>query len=666
MPISEIEKLSPAPAGKTGWPWTRPGGKPAFHRGKAPRITVITPSLNQAKYLEETLRSVLLQGYPDLEYIVVDGGSTDGSVEILERYASALDYWVSEPDRGQAHAINKGLERATGEIVGWLNSDDLLLPGSLERIAARFVRAPEVMVVAGLRKVIDARGAPLRNWVRDPPIARYLRRYCCVAQETVYWRREVSDRLGLLAESFEYALDYEYWLRMLDAGYELTQVPHYLAAVREHPESKSANLHDVYREERRRLCRRQGLGRDEEDVLAQLGEEWPHRLALLEDLCETRCFDRPRLAVAFLRLLERPRVSSRIVSLYRRYRAHRPRHTRTAARWRAVVATGLGELRRAPLPGAFEPHLARANPLDRPRLCCRDAAEVGVEELTADGLRVGEGWSWIERSADRVYRWADNDAEILVTRPTGLRRKLVIEIESGPSLGWQALPLEILDEEGRALDRRTVAPRDVVRIELPLAPGRPYRCIRLRVPSEDRPASPEDSRILNFRLTWLGFEESGSLYDLPLGGGRTAQIALEPRDIVPPEGVRRLRALRPGLDLPAGGLFVGGGWLPPETHGGKLFRRAPCGCEIVVTAPARPAAGLRILAEPLDDDSSVLRLVAEDGRPIAEQELPADGGPALLELPLEVDRPEVFRLEAGSALDARPARGWRVFRLGWR
>lgn len=108
---------------------------------------------------------------------MIDCGSRDESVEILERYASRLSYWVSEPDRGQAHAINKGLERSTGEILGWLNSDDRLLPGSLHRIAAAFTRRPEVSVVTGLRKVIAADGSPLRNWVRDLPTAKYLRRY---------------------------------------------------------------------------------------------------------------------------------------------------------------------------------------------------------------------------------------------------------------------------------------------------------------------------------------------------------------------------------------------------------------------------------------------------------------------------------------------------------
>jgi glycosyltransferase involved in cell wall biosynthesis len=188
------------------------------------------PSLDQGEFLEAALRSVLLQDGPEVELIVVDGGSRDGSVEVLEKYDPWLSRWTSEPDRGQAHAINKGLARATGDVLGWLNSDDLLLPGALDRIATAFARRSDLSVVCGFRKVLDAGGAFVRNWVRDLPTAHYLRHYCCVAQETVYWRRQVLERLGPLDESFHYALDYDYWLRMLAAGYELTPLPAYLGA----------------------------------------------------------------------------------------------------------------------------------------------------------------------------------------------------------------------------------------------------------------------------------------------------------------------------------------------------------------------------------------------------------------------------------------------------
>jgi len=133
-----MSTLPKPPPGRTGWPWiTEAGWDSASDSVKrdVPRITVVTPSFNQAEFIEETIRSVLLQGYPNLEYIVIDGGSTDGSVEVIEKYSPWLTYWCSEPDRGQSHAINKGFERATGEILGWINSDDILYSGALQAAA---------------------------------------------------------------------------------------------------------------------------------------------------------------------------------------------------------------------------------------------------------------------------------------------------------------------------------------------------------------------------------------------------------------------------------------------------------------------------------------------------------------------------------------------------
>src|SRR5258706_6083465 len=123
-----------------------------------PRISIVTPSFNQAAYVDATIRSVLDQRYPNLEYIVVDGGSTDGSVDIIRRYEDRLTYWVSEPDRGQADAINKGLARATGEIRAYLNSDDLYLPGALLRVAAEYRAHPDADIICGVCRVIDEHG----------------------------------------------------------------------------------------------------------------------------------------------------------------------------------------------------------------------------------------------------------------------------------------------------------------------------------------------------------------------------------------------------------------------------------------------------------------------------------------------------------------------------
>ena len=158
-----LEDLPKPPQGRSGWPWTeasRPLPRVTTHGEPWPKISIVTPSFNQAQYLEETIRSVLLQGYPNLEYFVYDGGSTDGSVDILRRYGAFLDGWVSERDKGQSDAINKGFARCTGEVVNWLCSDDVLLPGALSQVGQAFVERPETEGTRGRREV------PLRRRLR--------------------------------------------------------------------------------------------------------------------------------------------------------------------------------------------------------------------------------------------------------------------------------------------------------------------------------------------------------------------------------------------------------------------------------------------------------------------------------------------------------------------
>jgi glycosyltransferase involved in cell wall biosynthesis len=149
MSTKTLNTLPPPPASKTGWPWTEatPPLPPTMPDGRPwPRISIVTPSYNQGRFIEETIRSVLLQGYPNLEYIIIDGGSSDESVEIIRKYESWLTYWVSEPDRGQSHAINKGWNIATGEIRNWLCSDDILLTGVLEEIAHAYSYEKKMIV----------------------------------------------------------------------------------------------------------------------------------------------------------------------------------------------------------------------------------------------------------------------------------------------------------------------------------------------------------------------------------------------------------------------------------------------------------------------------------------------------------------------------------------
>src|SRR3954466_16026070 len=156
MRCPTIDQLPPPPAGRTGWPWTV-GTPPDASADAAslPRVTIVTPSYNQAEFIEETIRSILLQGYPDLEYFVVDGGSTDNSVEIIRKYEKWITHWVSESDRGQSDAIQKGFNRVTGPVSAYLNSDDIYMPGALQRVGRRFSDGPQLDVVYGNLYRID-------------------------------------------------------------------------------------------------------------------------------------------------------------------------------------------------------------------------------------------------------------------------------------------------------------------------------------------------------------------------------------------------------------------------------------------------------------------------------------------------------------------------------
>lgn len=190
-----------------------------------PKITLVTPSLDQVAFIERTVRSVLGQeGGFELEYLVFDGGSTDGTLEVLRRYQDRFRL-VVEPDTGQAHAINKGLRAASGDVVGWLNSDDLLYPGALARVAAAFTARPGLVWLHGRCEIVDEHDRPIRRWVsayKHFRCRRYSRRSLLVenyvSQMTVFWRRSAMARAGFLDETMRYSFDYEYWLRLSALG----------------------------------------------------------------------------------------------------------------------------------------------------------------------------------------------------------------------------------------------------------------------------------------------------------------------------------------------------------------------------------------------------------------------------------------------------------------
>jgi glycosyltransferase involved in cell wall biosynthesis len=205
-----------------------------------PRITVVTPSMNQAEFIEETIRSVLDQGYANLEYVVIDGGSSDGSVDVIRKYEKRLAYWTSERDHGQADAINKGWRRATGDILTYLNSDDTYFPGALRLAAETLARDPAVAFVYGRCKVIDEHGTVLRERrVRAASFPELLRWSPSIPQPSMFLRRTAVESVGFLNPNLHFTMDYELALR-IGLKYKIQFIPHLLANMRDHAAAKTA------------------------------------------------------------------------------------------------------------------------------------------------------------------------------------------------------------------------------------------------------------------------------------------------------------------------------------------------------------------------------------------------------------------------------------------
>jgi glycosyltransferase involved in cell wall biosynthesis len=225
---------------------------------RAPVISVVTPSFNQVAFLEQTMLSALGQDYPHLEYIVQDGGSTDGSVALVQQYGPRLTSWQSQRDRGQAHAINLGFQRATGEILAYLNSDDMLTPGTLAYVARYFLRHPKVDVVYGHRIIVDAQGQETGRWVLPPHADEDLLWEDWVPQETMFWRRGIWERIGGgLDESFHFAMDWDLILRFRAAGARFARLPRFLGVFRVQAEQKTLTRLDLLHAETDRLLQRE-------------------------------------------------------------------------------------------------------------------------------------------------------------------------------------------------------------------------------------------------------------------------------------------------------------------------------------------------------------------------------------------------------------------------
>jgi len=236
--------LPPPPPEKARWPWTQSDARPAPPPESFawPRVTVVTPSFNQGAFIEETIRSVLLQDYPNLEYFIVDGGSTDSTLEVIKAYESWIDYWVSERDRGQTHAINKGFARATGEILAWLNSDDTFEPHAIRTVVQNMM-ATNSVVTYGNCNLIDETGARTGVVVPPPVSFESLLKFWSVdcstpPQPASFFRRSVLDEVGFLDETLHYMMDYELWLRIA-MRYSFSYVGAVIGNCRMHSESKT-------------------------------------------------------------------------------------------------------------------------------------------------------------------------------------------------------------------------------------------------------------------------------------------------------------------------------------------------------------------------------------------------------------------------------------------
>jgi len=209
---------------------------------RKPKISLVTCSYQQGRVLDATIRSVLDQGYENLEYIIMDGGSKDESVDVIKRHEARISHWVSEKDRGQTHALQKGFDLATGEIFGWLCSDDLLLPGALEAVGTYFAEHPEVDMIYGDSLWIDAKGDYIRpkkemSWNKFV----FLFDYNFISQPACFWRRSLQEKVGGLQEHWNLNMDSDLWLRFAQHT-QPVHVNHYLAGIRDYPEQKTRAL----------------------------------------------------------------------------------------------------------------------------------------------------------------------------------------------------------------------------------------------------------------------------------------------------------------------------------------------------------------------------------------------------------------------------------------
>jgi hypothetical protein len=243
--MATISELPSPPDGKTGWPWNE---APEFvsssppEGGKWPKITIVSPSYNQGQFIEATIRSVLLQGYPELEYIVLDGGSTDQTVSVLEKYDPWIDYWQSQPDGGQSSAINAGFQKASGTLGTWLNSDDVFFPRTLRTVGRYFAEEPSCRFFTGDGVLTDEQLEEVQHMQRPNSYSkRELLNYPggqYLPQPSVFFDLALFEEVGGVQEDLHYTMDLDLWLRMRERA-RLYYLPERLSMTRKHANTKT-------------------------------------------------------------------------------------------------------------------------------------------------------------------------------------------------------------------------------------------------------------------------------------------------------------------------------------------------------------------------------------------------------------------------------------------
>ena len=288
MHYLNLKDLPPSPPGKRGWPWTKesPPLPPTMPNGEPwPKISIVTPSFNQGQFIEETIRSVLLQNYPNVEYIIIDGGSTDETIKIIKKYEPWLKYWVSEPDRGQSHAINKGFEICSGEIFNWLCSDDIFLPKAFEQVALNIDPVNPCWLIGGAYRYDEKSKTTSKKLpITSFDIINFLLWHSrSIAQPSVFWNGLLQSKVGSLSEKLNYCMDLDLWFRfyqkqqpLFNNGYFSRYRHHSLGKTSPYSHYHNANMHELAHWMLDNLYRS-----EDEKIICQIGE----RIIFIQRIC---------------------------------------------------------------------------------------------------------------------------------------------------------------------------------------------------------------------------------------------------------------------------------------------------------------------------------------------------------------------------------------------